>query len=112
MTAIFDKFEYVKDNDIHKFYFEKDLYGTCEDKEIYVTTLCGYLNKNCMLSSNILDTELGSNIYLAYLYKTTISQKFEDLCTNIIASRTIEYFNKKANNDSIIDHMCYHQSFE
>ena len=107
-TAVFDDIKVIRDNDIHQFFFKKDLCGIIDGEELYVTTLCGYLDKECMLSSNILDTELGSNAYSAYLYKNTISKKFIDLCANRIATRSTEFINKRANNDSIINYMGYH----
>ena len=111
VTSYLDHVEIIKDGGINKYYFEKNLKATYEDDDIFVTTLCGFLNKDAQFSSDFLDTDSEGIVHEAVVYRNTLSPKFQELCTSIIKNYVEEYLFKEQLNNEIID-LLYSQQIE
>ena len=102
-TSFFDHLEVIKDSNKHRFYFEKNLIGTYENEEIFFTTLCGFLDKGCNLSSDIFDIESKDKLYDANMYRNTMTKEFQSLCLLLIRNYIDKYQEDELHNNEIIN---------
>ena len=104
ISTTFDNLEVVNDNPIHKYYYEKILY-TDDLEEAYLTTLCGFLDKDGNFSSDILDMESDNLLYDGKIFKNTLSADFNRLCEALELIYADKYYKKKQEIDIIINNL-------
>ena len=87
-----------KDYPDHRFYFEINLASNTKEKNINTSVihskLCGYLDEDGYISSNILDTESGVSYKLKNRCNTT-SDEFKLLVSSLMTQYTTEYKEKE-----------------
>ena len=117
-TNFFNRLEFLDyDSPYHMAYFEVDIFSNIERDEDEIetvnhTTLCGFLDDQCNLSSELLDTERRV-VYNSYMYgPTTLDRRFLELIDALKTKYLDDYFKNENEVNTILNTMynCYNTS--
>ena len=103
----------ITDNPNHSFYYEKKLYtiDPVSKRKTYVTTICGYLDKECHFSSDILDMNSEGLLYSGAYANNFNSNYFSATCSTIIQKYIPKILEKNKRNIECIKEL-YHNPIE
>ncbi len=109
ITPFFADLELVEENDFSHFaYFYSNIYTTNEEeKELYFTSLCGFINQEGFFSSQILDTT-SLELYPSYFLGDTPNSKRYQTYLKLLKEKYREkYQQEEEQTNQILDYL-YH----